>query len=49
LTFEIIIFLSKIQKGSEKIYGGEPLPALKEEDVFKHLNLEYRKPEERDF
>ena len=39
----------QILKGSEKVYGGEPLPTLKEDDVFKLLNLEYRKPEERDF
>ncbi|XP_066277640.1 DNA polymerase lambda-like isoform X2 [Branchiostoma lanceolatum] len=38
-----------IRKGKEKIFGGTPLPCHTEEDVFKHLGLDYRPPHERDW
>jgi DNA polymerase lambda len=38
-----------MRKGAEKINTGERLHTPTEEDVFKILNLTYRKPEERDF
>lgn len=37
------------RKGNAKVSDGEPIKTLTEEDVFKCLNLPYRKPEERDF
>ncbi len=37
------------KKGNDKVNTGERLLTLTEEDVFKYLNLTYRKPEERDF
>ena len=45
ITF--MIFQQK--KGNDKVNTGERLLTLTEEDVFKYLNLTYRKPEERDF
>ncbi|XP_078588408.1 DNA polymerase lambda-like [Branchiostoma floridae x Branchiostoma japonicum] len=38
-----------IRKGKEKIFGGTPLPCQTEEDVFRHLGLDYRPPHERDW
>ncbi|XP_038046453.1 DNA polymerase lambda-like [Patiria miniata] len=38
-----------IRHGQVKVHEGTPLPVTCEEDIFRHLGLEYREPEERDY
>ncbi|XP_072177426.1 DNA polymerase lambda-like isoform X1 [Diadema setosum] len=38
-----------VRRGNEKIHEGIPLPVNSEEDIFRHLGLEYREPHERDY
>ena len=45
----LIFMIFQKKKGNDKVNTGERLLTLTEEDVFKYLNLTYRKPEERDF
>ncbi|XP_029545231.1 DNA polymerase lambda [Salmo trutta] len=38
-----------LRQGSLKVYGGTPLPTLTEKDVFTHLGIPFREPQERDW
>uniref|UniRef100_A0A674EQW5 DNA-directed DNA polymerase n=1 Tax=Salmo trutta TaxID=8032 RepID=A0A674EQW5_SALTR len=38
-----------LRKGCLKVYGGTPLPRLAEKDVFTHLGIPFREPQERDW
>lgn len=38
-----------IRRGKDKIHEGSPLLVTSEEDIFKHMGLEYRPPHERDY
>ncbi|MGH0192888.1 UNVERIFIED_CONTAM: hypothetical protein FKN15_039362 [Acipenser sinensis] len=38
-----------LRKGSLKVTPGLPLPTPAEKDVFTHLGLPYREPQERDW
>ncbi|KAJ8026281.1 DNA polymerase lambda [Holothuria leucospilota] len=38
-----------IRRGRDRIHEGTPLPVTSEEDIFRHMGLEYRPPHERDY
>ncbi|KAL1005887.1 hypothetical protein UPYG_G00065170 [Umbra pygmaea] len=38
-----------LRQGSVKVYVGTPLPVLTEKDVFTHLGIPFREPQERDW
>ncbi|XP_010871227.2 DNA polymerase lambda [Esox lucius] len=38
-----------LRQGSLKLYGGTPLPTNTEKDVFTHLEIPFREPQERDW
>ncbi|KAJ8001862.1 hypothetical protein DPEC_G00173810 [Dallia pectoralis] len=38
-----------LRQGSQKVYRGTPLPTNTEEDVFNHLGIPFREPQERDW
>uniref|UniRef100_A0A8C7W1D4 DNA polymerase n=1 Tax=Oncorhynchus mykiss TaxID=8022 RepID=A0A8C7W1D4_ONCMY len=38
-----------LRQGSLKVYGGAPLPTLTEKDVFTHLGIPFREPQDRDW